>query len=89
MAKGLATLAGLTGFKTGEYYDHHYNQLSNNNPTKDSPPNGIQVVKGEGVGEFNLGSTIVLIFEAPKDFEFSFRQGEKIRLGEGISSLCG
>ena len=43
---------------------------------------GVAVTKGEYFGEFNLGSTIVLIFEAPEDFQFSFKtEGEIVRVG--------
>lgn len=48
---------------------------------------GIPMRKGEHLGEFNLGSTIVLIFEAPKDFNFSLQAGQKIRFGEALGSL--
>ena len=40
--------------------------------------------KGDPVGEFNLGSTIVLIFEAPKDFRFDLQTEQKIKYGEKI-----
>ncbi|XP_013383669.1 phosphatidylserine decarboxylase proenzyme, mitochondrial isoform X2 [Lingula anatina] len=43
---------------------------------------GIDVRKGENFGEFNLGSTIVLIFEAPKNFNFKIQGGQKIRFGQ-------
>uniref|UniRef100_A0A8C6XL08 Phosphatidylserine decarboxylase proenzyme, mitochondrial n=1 Tax=Naja naja TaxID=35670 RepID=A0A8C6XL08_NAJNA len=48
---------------------------------------GIPMRKGEHLGEFNLGSTIVLIFEAPKDFNFYLKPGQKIRFGEALGSL--
>uniref|UniRef100_A0A3B5A389 Phosphatidylserine decarboxylase proenzyme, mitochondrial n=1 Tax=Stegastes partitus TaxID=144197 RepID=A0A3B5A389_9TELE len=43
--------------------------------------------RGEALGEFNLGSTIVLLFEAPKDFSFSLQPGQRIRVGEGLGRL--
>ena len=42
---------------------------------------------GQLIGDFNLGSTVVLIFEAPKKFKFSVYEGQKVRYGQGIG-LC-
>ena len=41
--------------------------------------------KGQSFGEFRLGSTIVLLFEAPKNFKFQLETGQRILVGEGIS----
>ncbi|KAM3874003.1 phosphatidylserine decarboxylase proenzyme, mitochondrial [Diretmus argenteus] len=48
---------------------------------------GVTLRKGEALGEFNLGSTIVLLFEAPADFAFDLRPGQRIRVGEALCSL--
>ncbi|XP_054706170.1 LOW QUALITY PROTEIN: phosphatidylserine decarboxylase proenzyme, mitochondrial-like [Uloborus diversus] len=45
------------------------------------------IEKGEPFGEFNLGSTIVVIFEAPKGINFNVTNGQKIKYGELIG-LC-
>jgi len=39
---------------------------------------------GDEMGGFSLGSTIVLIFEAPEDFLFVVRRGDKVKLGEPL-----
>ena len=45
-------------------------------------------VKGAPFGEFNLGSTIVLVFEAPKDFQFSVRPGDAVRVGKPLGAAA-
>ncbi|GCB64957.1 phosphatidylserine decarboxylase proenzyme, mitochondrial isoform X1 [Scyliorhinus torazame] len=66
-------------YMKGSYNDFSF--VTNNNE------GGITMRKGEHLGEFNLGSTIVLIFEAPKDFTFSLKPGQKIRFGEALGSI--
>lgn len=46
----------------------------------------VSLTRGERMGAFNLGSTIVLIFEAPKDFEFHVQPGQQLNYGEAVGS---
>ena len=49
---------------------------------------GTGVKKGEYFGEFNLGSTIVMIFEAPEDFQFNFTsEGDTVRVGRSVINV--
>jgi phosphatidylserine decarboxylase len=41
---------------------------------------------GDHIGAFKLGSTIVLVFEAPEDFEFKLSHNQKLKYGQAIGS---
>ena len=44
--------------------------------------------KGDHVGLFHLGSTVVLIFEAPKSFEFSVGVGDRVKYGQPLGTAA-
>jgi len=54
---------------------------------REEQPQGVPVKRGELFGEFNLGSTIVLIFEAPANFEFGVKQNDKVFFGQALGSV--
>ena len=58
------------GFKIGTYRDAEIAQ--------------VKTTKGDAFGEFNLGSTIVLIFEAPAEAKFDIHYGQRIKYGEKL-----
>jgi hypothetical protein len=47
--------------------------------------NGILLKRGDNFGDFNFGSTVVLVFEAPDNLVFNVKPGDPIKLGQ---SLC-
>ena len=56
------------------------------NGENEAPLSGMPVKRGDAFGEFNLGSTIVLIFEAPENFEFNISQNQKVFYGGKLGS---
>ncbi len=43
--------------------------------------------KGDRIGEFRMGSSVVLIFEAPSNFEFARKNGSVVKYGESLGEL--
>jgi phosphatidylserine decarboxylase len=78
--QGLTTNTTST-FPSGSYYDHDFS-------SEKKRRHSIQLTKGQLVGDFNLGSTIVLLFEAPDGFTFTMKPGQRLKYGQGIGS-CG
>ncbi|KAG5327543.1 PISD decarboxylase, partial [Pseudoatta argentina] len=54
---------------------------------KEASLDNIHIAKGELFGEFRFGSTIVLLFEAPRDFQFSLQIGQTIKVGQALTTF--
>ncbi|CAH6723611.1 phosphatidylserine decarboxylase proenzyme 1, mitochondrial [[Candida] jaroonii] len=48
---------------------------------------GFPLTKGQQFGGFKLGSTVVLVFEAPDNFKFDLEVGQKVKVGQRLGSF--
>jgi phosphatidylserine decarboxylase len=46
----------------------------------------VPLSKGQHFGLFNLGSTIVLVFEAPENFRFAVQPGQRVLVGQPLAA---
>ena len=51
------------------------------------PDTPLKWKKGEEIGYFKMGSTIVLVFEAPHEFQFCIKEGQYIRMGQKLGHI--
>lgn len=49
--------------------------------------NSLDLKKGDIIGEFRMGSTIVLVFQAPANFRFNVAPGAKMKMGQCLGSV--
>ena len=48
---------------------------------------GQPLIPAQEMGGFCLGSTIVLVFEAPSGFEFAVQAGQKVKVGQKMGDV--
>ncbi len=48
---------------------------------------GLELRRGDKLGCFSMGSSIVLIFEAPRDFRFLVEPGQQVLYGQPLGDI--
>lgn len=64
------------------------NSLTNNfkNNTFTQNKRGVTVNKGDEMGRFNMGSTVVVIFEAEPNFKLDVAAGDRVVYGQRVGA---
>ncbi|CUA78175.1 phosphatidylserine decarboxylase [Rhizoctonia solani] len=64
----------------GAFVEAHYTQAS-------ALLRGQPLARGHEMGGFKLGSTVVMVFEAPSSFRFTVKPGEKVKVGQAFGDV--
>ncbi|XP_022121814.1 phosphatidylserine decarboxylase proenzyme, mitochondrial [Pieris rapae] len=84
------TAVGATNVGSIEIYkdpDLRTNTKGRRNRVDETVMEKISFKKGELFGQFNMGSTIILLFEAPADFKFDLKGGDKVLVGQALTEM--
>ena len=83
--------SGATNVGTVKVYcdkNLHTNHPKNTGRCKDfCLGNNVELKKGDPFGEFRMGSTIVLVFEAPVGFQFTVLPGDHVKMGQSLGKI--
>lgn len=82
------TAVGATNVGSIEIYTDptlHTNCSGRKHSIKELDLESVPCKKGDLFGQFNMGSTIILLFEAPKEFKFEFCPGDRVLVGQAMS----
>ncbi|XP_028400696.1 phosphatidylserine decarboxylase proenzyme, mitochondrial-like [Dendronephthya gigantea] len=95
---GIFTMTAVGAYNVGSINVHFDDELRTNQKTGEMDKfherkfNKSKFLgRGDHIGWFAMGSAVVLIFEGPKDFEFTVKIGQNIKLGQslGCKRLAG
>lgn len=86
--KELVTNLKLDPFNNNERFDRNtcYEATYFNSSPK---LGGVALEKGREMGGFQLGSTVVLVFEAPETFQFMVEPGSTVKMGQALGEVGG
>ena len=62
-------------------------EFENKNKLWDDVQLDFDVNKGEEFGLFNTGSTIIMVFEAPRYLKWTVKPGDKVWMGNRLTEL--
>lgn len=79
------SLFSLQSLQTNTNSSYHFNNFHDKSLL--TAGDGVLLEKGSHVGGFNLGSTMVLLFEGPKDFEFTVKPGDRVLYGQAMGRV--
>ncbi|XP_038221387.1 phosphatidylserine decarboxylase proenzyme, mitochondrial [Zerene cesonia] len=82
------TAVGATNVGSIEIYkdpDLRTNTKGKRNRVDEAVMEKMSFKKGELFGQFNMGSTVILLFEAPADFRFDLKSGDKVLMGQALT----
>lgn len=77
--QALRTNNRIRSHPAGTYIEAGYSKAST--LLKGQPLNA-----GDEMGGFKLGSTIVMVFEAPRNFQFDIKEGELVKVGQPMGT---